>query len=47
MTNKCLIAIDLDGTLLDSKYQLSDYTAHILNVLRQQGHEIVLASGRL
>lgn len=46
MTNKCLIAIDLDGTLLDSKYQLSDYTAHILNVLRQQGHEIVLASGR-
>lgn len=46
MTNKCLIAIDLDGTLLDSNYHLSDYTVQVLSVLQEKGHEIVLASGR-
>lgn len=46
MTNKCLIAIDLDGTLLDFNYHLSDYTVHVLSILQEKGHEIVLASGR-
>lgn len=46
MTNKFLIAIDLDGTLLTSDYKLSDYSVHVLNILKERGHEIVLASGR-
>lgn len=46
MTNRFLIAIDLDGTLLTSDYKLTDYSIHVLNILKEHGHEIVLASGR-
>ena len=45
MTKK-LIAIDLDGTLLDVKGRYSPATGAYLRRLSNEGHEIVLASGR-
>lgn len=44
--NKKLIAIDLDGTLLDSSLGLSSFTISTLKKIKEQGHIIVLASGR-
>lgn len=48
MTNekKYLIALDMDGTLLNSQSQISSTTLAYLHALDQQGHVIVLASGR-
>jgi hypothetical protein len=40
------IVSDLDGTLLNTKGQLSDYTLATLNTLSERGIEIVLATGR-
>ena len=40
------VAIDLDGTLLNSKHQISSYTKDILNKLHKNGIRIVLASAR-
>lgn len=41
-----LIATDLDGTLLNSQGQVSDYTRQIFWQAQQQGVRIVLATGR-
>lgn len=41
-----LIAIDLDGTLLNSYGQVSEKNKTILNRAKQKGIEIVIASGR-
>ena len=41
-----LIAIDLDGTLLNSYGQISEKNREILNKATEKGVEIVLASGR-
>ena len=41
-----LIAIDLDGTLLNSYGQVSERNKMILNKAKQNGSEIVIASGR-
>lgn len=43
---KYLIAIDLDGTLLQDWQTVSDKTAEYLKSLKKEGHEIVLATGR-
>lgn len=41
-----LVAIDLDGTLLNSHGEVSENTKKVLLKAKQQGVEIVLASGR-
>ena len=41
-----LIAIDLDGTMLDSYGEVSDKTKRVLKELQNQGTRIVIASGR-
>ncbi len=44
--NKKLIAIDLDGTILDPEGHYSAYTREYLRALSAQGHYVVLSSGR-
>ena len=41
-----LIVCDLDGTLLTPEHRLGDYTRSVLARLREQGMELMLASGR-
>lgn len=41
-----LIALDMDGTLLNSKRQISEGTKHAIQRAKQQGINVVLASGR-
>ena len=41
-----LIAVDMDGTLLNSKKKISLKTYFYLRKLSKQGHKIILASGR-
>ena len=43
---KYLIALDMDGTLLNSQGKVSERTVEVLNRLIQKGHYIVPASGR-
>lgn len=43
---KFLIALDLDGTLLNNESQLSNYTISTINKLRDLGHVPVIATGR-
>ena len=42
----CLIAFDMDGTLLNEKKNISWRTKHYLKKLSKQGHKIILASVR-
>jgi len=42
---KC-ISIDLDGTLLNTKQEISDENVKVLNELQEQGHCIILNTGR-
>lgn len=44
--DKYLIAIDLDGTLLTDKKTISPKTRDYLNYLGNNGHHIVIATGR-
>jgi Cof subfamily protein (haloacid dehalogenase superfamily) len=44
--NKKLIAIDIDGTLLDNEFLLSPYTISVVLSLIKKGHIIILATGR-
>ncbi|WP_295383915.1 Cof-type HAD-IIB family hydrolase [uncultured Thiodictyon sp.] len=41
-----LIVCDLDGTLLTPEHRLGDYTRSVLERVRAQGLEVILASGR-
>lgn len=41
-----LIAIDLDGTLLNNKGHVSDVTKEIISEVRGMGHKVVIATGR-
>lgn len=41
-----LIVLDLDGTLLTDQYKISNYTKTILQKAQQQGHHIMIATGR-
>ena len=45
MTNK-VIAVDLDGTLLNSESQLSDFTIETIKKISKKGHQVVIATGR-
>ena len=46
MSNYRLIAVDLDGTLLDSNKNISERTRNILEEANSQGVEIVFSTGR-
>lgn len=41
-----LICLDLDGTLLNDKKEISPYTFKVLTYLQQQGHILMIATGR-
>lgn len=43
---KYIIGIDLDGTLLNEQKTISAYNKSILKQLQNEGHKIVLATGR-
>ena len=42
---KCF-SIDLDGTLLNSKHEISDENNKVLQELQEQGHSIIFNTGR-
>lgn len=44
--DRYLIAVDMDGTLLDSRNKISDYTINVLKKLQEKGHYVIPASGR-
>ena len=44
--NKYLIALDMDGTLLNSDHQICLKTKDYLRNLSAQGHKIIISSGR-
>lgn len=44
--NRYLIALDLDGTLLNDKKKISFLTKRLLKKIQKRGHIVVLASGR-
>ncbi len=46
MSTKKLIAIDLDGTLLNNEGQVSEETKEVITEIRNQGHKVVIATGR-
>ena len=45
MTKK-VIALDLDGTLLNSDSQLSDFTKETIKKISEKGHRVVITTGR-
>lgn len=46
MTDRLLIALDIDGTVLTEKGTLTDEVAAEVTRVRELGHEIMLATGR-
>lgn len=44
--NKHLIALDLDGTLLTDKKQISSHTKQVLLNAKEEGHILVISTGR-
>ena len=46
MTNKHLIALDLDGTLLTDDKRISLNTKEVIRKAREQGHIVMIATGR-
>lgn len=46
MTTRKLIAIDLDGTLLNDEGRVSKVTAEVITEVRKAGHKVVIATGR-
>lgn len=46
MTERLLIALDIDGTILDVDGEIPDPTRQQINRLRAAGHEVMLATGR-
>lgn len=46
ISNRPVVAIDLDGTLLHTDKTLSDFTRQTLIHLQEQGMRIIIASGR-
>ncbi|SDJ04380.1 Cof-type HAD-IIB family hydrolase [Natribacillus halophilus] len=41
-----LVAIDMDGTLLHTEKEISDYTIAVIQHLQREGHSFVIATGR-
>ncbi|MFK2825829.1 Cof-type HAD-IIB family hydrolase [Bacillus sp. B190/17] len=46
MAEKHLIVVDLDGTLLTDDKKISPRTKQVLAKAREQGHEVMIATGR-
>ncbi|UQN14648.1 Cof-type HAD-IIB family hydrolase [Gulosibacter sp. ACHW.36C] len=46
MTERLLIALDIDGTILDVDGEIPDATRQQVKRLRAEGHEVMLATGR-
>lgn len=46
MTNKHLIALDLDGTLLTDQKIITANTKKVIKAVRDQGHIVMIATGR-
>lgn len=46
MSRRKLIAIDLDGTLLNDEGRVSKVTAEVITEVRKAGHKVVIATGR-
>ncbi|HZW69102.1 MAG TPA: Cof-type HAD-IIB family hydrolase [Pseudogracilibacillus sp.] len=46
LTERYLIAIDLDGTLLQDNRQISEYSKEVIKELIEKGHHVVIATGR-
>jgi 5-amino-6-(5-phospho-D-ribitylamino)uracil phosphatase len=46
MTDKHLIALDLDGTLLKDDKTISPLTKKVIQKAKEQGHQIMIATGR-
>ena len=44
--SKFLISLDLDGTLLTSENKITEYTQKVLKRAQEQGHKVMIASGR-
>lgn len=42
-----LVAIDMDGTLLNSKHEISEYTRNVLKEVTEKGVKVVICTGRL
>ena len=47
MTKYKLLALDLDDTLLDSRYQLPERSRQAVNLAREAGVRVTLATGRM
>ncbi|MFI8523545.1 HAD family hydrolase [Promicromonospora sukumoe] len=45
-STRALVALDIDGTLLDGEQRIPAGTVEALDLVRAAGHEVVLASGR-
>ncbi|MGI5187143.1 HAD family hydrolase [Promicromonospora sp. CA-289599] len=45
-SSRTLVALDIDGTLVDGESKIPSGTVQTLDLARAAGHEIVLASGR-
>ena len=45
MNIKCIF-IDIDGTLLDDKKNISDYTKNVIKQLKEKNIKVILISGR-
>ncbi len=45
-SNRKIIITDLDGTLLNEHHQVSTFTKEVLNQIHQQGHTLIVATGR-
>ncbi|WP_208590489.1 Cof-type HAD-IIB family hydrolase [Gracilibacillus suaedae] len=45
-TNRHLVALDLDGTLLTDRKEISSYTKSVVQQIIQEGHIVVIATGR-
>ncbi len=46
MTDKKIIILDIDGTLVNSKKEITPETLKYLRMIQEQGHIVALASGR-
>ena len=45
MTKK-IIAVDLDGTLLNSESKISDFTTETIKKISENGHHVIITTGR-
>ena len=43
---KKIIAVDLDGTLLNSDSQISDFTKETIKKVSEKGHQVIITTGR-